>query len=301
MSLRLYFQAGRPVDPQPTDPIRPAAGGFTLVELLVVLAIIAVLAALLLPVLSKARNLALSTACKNHLHQMGLALEMFVNDHEGRYPFCNGLPDPALDAAVGPPNTRFWWAKLTPYYPLKWTDPKYHCPGYKGVIGGVELEFATNYPPHSMQYVSPPFGSYAYNANGVSMPGFGRPFHPDLGLGLMPSGRSLNREPHRGRGLVSESQVKVPGEMLAIGESRFLSVKANGSLGGPDLLKCGLLNWRGPNYSELFDPARHGQNYNLLLCDGHIEAMNPWVLFNPTNTAAMWNSDHQPHPELWVP
>jgi hypothetical protein len=29
--------------------------------------------------------------------------------------------------------------------------------------------------------------------------------------------------------------------------------------------------------------------------------MNPWVLFNPTNTAPMWNNDHQPHPEMWCP
>ncbi|MGP8237786.1 MAG: hypothetical protein ACLQVW_20565, partial [Limisphaerales bacterium] len=51
----------------------------------------------------------------------------------------------------------------------------------------------------------------------------------------------------------------------------------------------------------LFDPARHGKNYNIFFCDGQIAGMNPWVLFNPTNTAAMWNTDHQPHPELWVP
>ena len=193
MRFQIDLKAGRPVAPQPPDPIRPVAGGFTLVELLVVIAMITVLAALLGTALSKGKDLAHSATCKSHLHQMGRALEMFVNDHEGRYPFCNGLPDPALDAAVGPQNTRFWWAKLTPYYPLKWTDTKYHCPGYKGVIGGMELEFATNYPPHSMQYVGPPFGSHAYNANGVSMPGFGRPFDPDLGLGLMPSGKLLNR------------------------------------------------------------------------------------------------------------
>ncbi len=50
-----------------------------------------------------------------------------------------------------------------------------------------------------------------------------------------------------------------------------------------------------------FDPARHGKNYNQLCCDGHVAAMSPWVLFNPSNTAAMWNYDHQPHPEMWVP
>jgi hypothetical protein len=37
------------------------------------------------------------------------------------------------------------------------------------------------------------------------------------------------------------------------------------------------------------------------ICDGHVAAMNPWVLFNPTNTARMWNYDHEPHSELWQP
>jgi prepilin-type processing-associated H-X9-DG protein len=48
-----------------------------------------------------------------------------------------------------------------------------------------------------------------------------------------------------------------------------------------------------------FDPARHGRNYNQLFCDGHVSAMSPWVIFNPTNSAVMWNYDHEPHPEYW--
>ena len=40
---------------------------------------------------------------------------------------------------------------------------------------------------------------------------------------------------------------------------------------------------------------------NQLYCDGHVSAINPEALFNPSNTAAMWNYDHQPHPELWWP
>jgi prepilin-type processing-associated H-X9-DG protein len=85
--------------------------------------------------------------------------------------------------------------------------------------------------------------------------------------------------------------------MLAIGESRFLNAKVNGVGGGLAGVRCGAL--RSKEWA--FDPARHGKSYNQLFCDGHVAAMNPWVLFNPTNTAAMWNSDHQPHPELWQP
>ena len=50
-----------------------------------------------------------------------------------------------------------------------------------------------------------------------------------------------------------------------------------------------------------FDPARHGKNYNLLLCDGHVEAIDPWVLFDPTKTASRWHYDNQPHPKFWIP
>ena len=59
---------------------------FTLIELLVVIAIIAILAALLLPVIAKSKEAGKSAACLSNLRQVGLALQMFVQDNDNKMP-----------------------------------------------------------------------------------------------------------------------------------------------------------------------------------------------------------------------
>ena len=102
-----------------SDPVRSgfrdggakARRAFTLIELLVVIAVIMILAALLLPALSRTKLAAQSAVCKANLRQYGQALRMYLNDF-GFYP-----PGPTTETLTAGP---FWYQLMQPYTGSAW-------------------------------------------------------------------------------------------------------------------------------------------------------------------------------------
>lgn len=70
----------------------PALHAFTLIELLVVISIIGILAALLLPALSRSKEAARATVCLSNLHQIGVALQLYVSENNNKLPVMRDLP-----------------------------------------------------------------------------------------------------------------------------------------------------------------------------------------------------------------
>src|SRR5438094_657954 len=86
--------------PQPSHvgSSRVRARGFTLVELLVVIGIIAVLIGILIPALSKARTAAVTTACLSNLRQIGISFNQYATENHGWLPG----PGPERDFRIAP-------------------------------------------------------------------------------------------------------------------------------------------------------------------------------------------------------
>jgi prepilin-type N-terminal cleavage/methylation domain-containing protein len=142
--------ATRELPAEPKASTGPDA--FTLIELLVVISIIAVLASLLLPALSRAKECGRATACKNNLRQLSLGAATYSLDNKGRLPyFLDWLSTRPGDLTSG---------QLYPY--LK-TSQVYLCPTDKIILGSdAHLPSAPNSPIFGGQLHSRDY-SYAMN------------------------------------------------------------------------------------------------------------------------------------------
>jgi prepilin-type N-terminal cleavage/methylation domain-containing protein len=134
-----------------------AAAGFTLVELLVVIGIIAVLIAILLPALNRAREAAISTRCLSNLRQVGNFLQMYANENKDRVPigFRNKLRYESyivsVKAIADPPESRIYPVLGHLYLAGFMANPEvYFCPSPNNVDERWQLNTSANkWPPES--------------------------------------------------------------------------------------------------------------------------------------------------------
>jgi len=117
--------------------------GFTLIELLVVIAIIVLLASILLPVFSKAREKARQATCQSNLKQIGAAILMYCQDYDDNLPHYN-------NGTYYVYNNE-WDVQLMPYLDMKPSmgdrATVYYCPSslpYPGAVLSRNLSYAFN-------------------------------------------------------------------------------------------------------------------------------------------------------------
>lgn len=165
---------------------RPA---FTLIELLVVIAIIAILAALLLPSLSRAKGAGQSAGCKSNLHQLGVALKLYTDEFQ-KFPACAAVTSTRGQVIA------LWDGALLPS--LGNNREVFRCQA------NLEAPPWTNNPSLPRRN-----SSYGYN-----MAGSGR--YPGNGVSLgLDGGFNMGST-----GFLAESQVRMPSDMLAVADCK---------------------------------------------------------------------------------
>jgi prepilin-type N-terminal cleavage/methylation domain-containing protein/prepilin-type processing-associated H-X9-DG protein len=122
---------------------------FTLIELLVVIAVVALIAALLLPVLAQTRERARRSSCLSNMKQIAQSVQLYMQDYDGSVPICRDNTTPDTDDDTG-----YWWVTLFAYTK---NDQVFVCPSWR----------RSPLPSGLFVYETPPDPNRPFNRAGI--------------------------------------------------------------------------------------------------------------------------------------
>jgi prepilin-type processing-associated H-X9-DG protein/prepilin-type N-terminal cleavage/methylation domain-containing protein len=239
---------------------------FTLIELLLVIAIVAILMSLLLAALSQGKSQARSTVCKSNLRQIGFAMTMYLADFS-EYPRGTGGADwERLLAAYSTDVLR----ELEAYN----QKGRYRNPSFRNrfwICPEVEVGSADG---HGLIYDDVLRMKIVEKENVVSVYGLN-----DYGT-MSPAGRTLMGLWKDGRG-ARESDIAVPSDLIGVGDIRVV---------GHNM---------GPRHQIRWPSKRHRGGANVLFCDGHVEfGKQEHLIRNSAPALRRWNRTHEAEPTI---
>jgi prepilin-type N-terminal cleavage/methylation domain-containing protein/prepilin-type processing-associated H-X9-DG protein len=261
-----------PLAPQLSTSPKCLSGfpAFTLIEVLVVIAIIAVLASLLLPALSRAKRKAHQAACVANLRQVGLALNLYLQEQ-------NCFPLATSGDGLGS------WQRSLRYLS---GEQSFYCPE----TFGASDQFLQYFPSNTV--IAPHYG---YNFIGGTER---NPPPRNLGLGgdFVWDGAGGRYVP------APENLIRVPAQMVAIGDSpAFIRPgAASQQLITPADPLYVAFPYVFPAWGYFGVGQSHDGGANMLFCDAHSEfaKQSLWMQASP-DRRRLWNSDNLPHEETW--
>ncbi len=282
---------------------RTSRSGFTLVELLVVIGIIALLIAILLPALSKARAQSLQVACASNLRQMGIAMMLYTN--EWKYlPGCQAFNGNG-PFAIWPTRLRNAMRSIP------------SSPGAAGSVsaGGIEKAFwcpanqegfqwQLKYGSPGGAYAAAGESGYSYDTGELLLNVFNVPFS----YGYNDWGAVDKINGHAQGQMTVDEQLGLGGDVIPGGnihEIRVARVRSGSEMIAiADNTTDGQWDYNLDPWNATEFPGKiHRNGSNVLFMDGHVDWYLQKDLINPDpNTTAgsqmnaMWNIDHKVHP-----